>query len=322
MLTIHDATRSGPVAWKADMPLPAHAAWLDLLDPTDIEVRACEQTAKLKLPTRKDITGVSLPGRNRIEQQVIFLQVPLFEDAGDANAPASPVSVVVTPDLLVTLRYADSATFDIAAKDWHARPPHKDAPACAFAELLETLVERTATSMQKVAGDVADLSGRVFGDKRAETRRLRRWLVHVGGLETRLARNRSSLLGVTRIAEFVCEKDPAWISAEQRSRIETVRKDLVALDHFDEQLTEKLQFLLDAIFGLISVNQNNVMKLFTVASVVAVPPVILAGIWGMNFKAMPELYKPWGYATALGAIMLSILIPLGIFKWRGWLSKD
>jgi magnesium transporter len=127
---------------------------------------------------------------------------------------------------------------------------------------------------------------------------------------------------MTRISVFTCEKNPAWIPEKQRSRIETVRNDLVALDHFDEQLTEKLQFLLDAIFGLISVNQNNVMKLFTVASVVAVPPVILAGVWGMNFKAMPELYKPWGYAMALGAILVSILIPLGIFKWRGWLSND
>jgi len=135
-----------------------------------------------------------------------------------------------------------------------------------------------------------------------------------GGLEARLARSRAALPGITRIAVFTCKKQPA--------RIETVRNDLVALDHFDEQLTEKLQFLLDAIFGLISVNQNNVMKLFTVASVVAVPPVILAGVWGMNFKAMPELYKPWGYAMALGAILVSILIPLGIFKWRGWLSND
>ena len=101
-----------------------------------------------------------------------------------------------------------------------------------------------------------------------------------------------------------------------------IRNDLDALDQFDEQLTEKLQFLLDAILGMISVNQNNVMKLFTVVSVVAVPPVLLAGIWGMNFKAMPELSRPWGYAMALGAIALSVLIPLGIFKWRGQTGRS
>ena len=320
MLTIHDARQPEPVVWKPGDPLPTEQAWLDLRDGDDAEVQACEAAAKVKLPAREDITGVSLPGRNRLEARALFLQVPMFKDA-DGNARASPVSMVLTPDLLVTQRYAESEAFDVAARDWHIRPM-EDGPAGAFAELLETLVERTAMSMQKTAGDVADLSGRVFGDQQIETRRLRRLLVHVGALEARLARSRAALLGITRIATFTCEKQPPWIADKQRSRIDTVRNDLVALDHFDEQLTEKLQFLLDAIFGLISVNQNNVMKLFTVASVVAVPPVILAGIWGMNFKAMPELDKPWGYAMALGAIALSILIPLGIFKWRGWLSND
>ena len=135
-----------------------------------------------------------------------------------------------------------------------------------------------------------------------------------GGLEARLARSRAALPGITRIAVFTCKKQPA--------RIETVRNDLVALDYFDEQLTEKLQFLLDAIFGLTSVNQDSAMNLFTVASVVAVPPVILAGLWGMNFRAMPGLSEPWRCAMALGVILMGILIPLGIFKWRGWLSND
>jgi magnesium transporter len=321
MLIIHDGGQSGPVVWKPGTPLPTKSAWLDLLDGSEAEVQACEDAAKLKLPAREDITGASLPGRNRMEERAVFLQVPVFEDAEDGQAHANPVSMALTPDLLVTQRYARSVVFDTAARDWHAHASD-EGPSGAFAELLETVVERTATHMQEIAGEVADLSGRVFGDRRVETRHLRRWLVHVGALETRLARSRGTLLGITRVAAFTCEKDPAWIPDNQRSRIESVRNDLVALDHFDEQLTEKLQFLLDAIFGLISVNQNNVMKLFTVASVVAVPPVILAGIWGMNFKAMPELSKPWGYAMALGAIAISILIPLGIFKWRGWLSND
>lgn len=321
MLTIHDARQPEPVVWKPGTPLPVNSAWLDLHDADEAEVQACEEVAKVKLPAREDIAGMSLPGRNRIEERAMFLQVPVFEDAEDGKAKANPVSMVLTPDLLVTQRYARSAVFDTAARDWQAHAS-QDGPPGAFAELLETVVERTATRMQKIAGEVADLSGRVFDDKRVEARHPRRWLVHVGALEARLARSRGTLLGITRIAVFTCEKKPDWIPEAQQSRIETVRNDLVALDHFDEQLTEKLQFLLDAIFGLISVNQNNVMKLFTVASVVAVPPVILAGIWGMNFKAMPELSKPWGYAMALAAILVSILIPLGIFKWRGWLSND
>jgi magnesium transporter len=169
---------------------------------------------------------------------------------------------------------------------------------------------------------VAELSRKVFTGTRTDTRNLRRWLVHVGHLEARLAGSRGSLLGIMRIVTFVCENNPDWMPDVQSTRIAMVRNDLRALDEFDEQLTEKLQFLLDAIFGFISVNQNSVMKLFTVVAVAAFPPTVLAGIWGMNFQYMPELSQPWGYAMALGAIALSILVPLAIFKWRGWLSRD
>ncbi|HEY8230812.1 MAG TPA: CorA family divalent cation transporter [Rhodanobacteraceae bacterium] len=205
MLTIHIARQPAPVVWKPGTPLPPEAAWLDLLDADEAEVQACEQTAKAKLPAREDITGVSLPGRNRIEQRAMFLQVPVFEDGEGGNEQPGPVSMVLTPELLVTQRYARSAVFDTAAEDWHAHAS-QDGPTGAFAELLETVVERTATRMQKIAGEVADLSGRVFDDKRVETRHLRRSLVYVGALEARLARSRGTLLGITRIAVFSCEK--------------------------------------------------------------------------------------------------------------------
>lgn len=321
MLTIHADGEPHPLVWLHGTPIPANAAWLDLCEPDATETRACEDALGFSLPDRADIAGIGLAGRNRSAERGVFLQISRFADVGDEGAPAAPVSLVLTPKMLVTQRYAPSPTFDIAARQWHEDQSHEGAPS-AFAELLETMTERTAESMQKIAGDVAALSAHVFDERVVKTGHLRRWLLHIGKLEARLARSRGTLLGITRIAVFMCEKQPAWLPQEPRSRISMVRNDLAALDRFDEQLTEKLQFLLDAIFGLISVNQNNVMKVFTVVSVVAVTPVLLAGIWGMNFKAMPELAEPWGYAMALGAIALSVLIPLGIFKWRGWLSND
>ncbi len=320
MLTIHANGETHPVVWLHGNPVPDNAAWLDLCEPDATEVKACEEVAKLKLPDRKDIVGIGLAGRNRSSEQSVFLQISRFADVDD-SVSATPVSMVLTPKVLVTQRYAPSPTFDIAAGEWHEDQAHGGA-ASAFAELLETMTERTAQSMEKIGGDVAKLSTHVFNERLTETRHLRRWLVHVGKLEARLARSRGALLGIMRIVVFMCEKQPEWLPDEPKLRLAMIRNDLDALDQFDEQLTEKLQFLLDAILGMISVNQNNVMKLFTVVSVVAVPPLLLAGIWGMNFKAMPELSQPWGYAMALSAIALSVLIPLGIFKWRGWLSSD
>lgn len=321
MLTIHADGESQPWTWRPGTPIPADTAWLDLCDPDAAEIEACEEAVKLKLPAREDLAGIGLAGRNRCGQETLFLQISRFADSDDDRTPAAPIALILTPGTLVTQRYAPSPSFEIAAREWHADPSRGGA-SNALAELMETMTERTADAMQKMAGHVADLSAHLVADDRIKTHKLRRWIGHVVKLETALARTRSALLGLARIVVFTCEKQPAWLPREPRSRIAMVRNDLVALDRFDGQLTEKLQFLLDAIFGLISVNQNSVMKVFTVVSVVAVPPVILAGIWGMNFKAMPELAEPWGYAMALGAIALSVLIPLGIFKWRGWLSND
>lgn len=321
MLTIHCGGKAQPLTWQTGGEIPADAVWLDLCQPDAAETKVCEDAADLRLPRREDIRGIGLAGRNRSQGDALFLQVSSFADAEDEQKRATPLSLVLTPDLLVSQRYAGSKTFDNAASQWH-ETQRDDGAASAFTELIETMAERTAQSMQKVADDVAELSRKVFTGTREDSRVLRRWLVHVGHLEARLAGSRGSLLGITRIVTFICESDPHWIPDIQRSRISMVRSDLRSLDEFDEQLTGKLQFLLDAIFGLISVNQNSVMKLFTVVAVAAFPPTVLAGIWGMNFKYMPELSQPWGYAMALSAIALSILVPLGIFKWRGWLSRD
>lgn len=321
MLTIHCSGTAEPSTWKPGAAIPADAVWLDLCQPDAAEMRACEDAAGVQLPRREDIQGIGLAGRNRSLGDVLFLQISGFADAEDEQKRPTPLALVLKPRMLVSQRYARSGTFDIAAEQWQENQ-RGDGAASALAEIIETMAERTAQSMQKVAEQVADLSRKVFTARREDSRVLRRWLVHVGHLEAQLARSRGSLLGIMRIVTFICEHDPDWIPDTQRSRISMVRNDLRALEEFDEQLTGKLQFLLDAIFGFISVNQNSVMKLFTVVAVAAFPPTVLAGIWGMNFKYMPALSQPWGYEMALGAIAASILIPLAIFKWRGWLSRD
>ena len=321
MLTIHIDGEAQSTTWRSGDAIPANATWLDLCEPRDDELDACARATRLRLPARNEIAGMGLAGRNRSAGKAMYLHVSRFVDAGTDEGQVTPVSLVLTPRLLVTQRYAASPTFEIAAREWDTSQA-SDGPASAFAELVETMAEHTAQGMQDIAGDVAGLSDQLFADGHVATRKLRHWLVHVGKLEARLARSRGALLGIMRIVVFMCETHPDWVPPGQQARLRMVRHDLAMLDQFDEQLTEKLQFLLDSIFGFIGVNQNNVMKIFTVASVVAVPPVLLAGIWGMNFKAMPALAAPWGYAMALGVIATSILVPLAIFKWRGWLSND
>ena len=110
-----------------------------------------------------------------------------------------------------------------------------------------------------------------------------------------------------------------WLPQDLRPRFRTLRRDIASLNDFDTHLNDKLQFLLDATLGFINIAQNNVMKVLTVVSVVGVPPVLVAGIYGMNFKLIPEYDWAWGYPYSLALIVVTALIPLAIFRWRGWI---
>jgi Mg2+ and Co2+ transporter CorA len=130
----------------------------------------------------------------------------------------------------------------------------------------------------------------------------------------RIARDQS----LARIAPFVLSIRHDWIVPEFEARLTAVGKEVTSLNDYEGQLSNKVQSLLDAVLGFISIEQNDLFKVLTIVSVVGIPPTIVVGIYGMNFKFMPELNWAWGYPIALAIVGLSALIPLLWFKWRGW----
>jgi magnesium transporter len=140
----------------------------------------------------------------------------------------------------------------------------------------------------------------------------------VGTTGDRLALARDALLAVGRVAPFVLNLRKEWIIPEFGARLDAVAKDILSLNDYEVHLSNKVQFLLDAILGFISIQQNDLFKVLTIVSVVGIPPTVVAGIYGMNFKYMPELNWTYGYTFGLAMIVLSALIPLVWFKWRGW----
>jgi magnesium transporter len=110
----------------------------------------------------------------------------------------------------------------------------------------------------------------------------------------------------------------SFTEGEADARFETIRRDIASLDEFETRLSENVQFLLDAALGLISIEQNNVFRVLTVVSVVGVPPTLIASMYGMNFKHMPELDWIYGYPYGLSLITLSALVPIVFFKIKGW----
>jgi magnesium transporter len=109
-----------------------------------------------------------------------------------------------------------------------------------------------------------------------------------------------------------------WLPADVKQRLETVRQDVASLSDYDAHLTNKVQLLLDATLGMINIEQNNIIKVLAIVSVVGIPPTLVASMYGMNFKNMPELDWAWGYPYGLAVIAISAILPVLWFKWRGW----
>lgn len=305
--------RHRPDGTEADSPDAGTVLWYELLDPQGTECTEAETALGFALPTREMLASVELSSRVALVGGNLRLNLPRYAHEG---APPSPLGLIVTPTCLVSIRYAAAPVFDALAEEIAAGTVPSS--AALLGKLVELFVGEVADAVEDLTAEVDRLSARLFRRHQHGTRVLRSLLSRVGHTEGRLARLRLTASGLLRIVMFTLDNAPPWFDRHQLGRLKTAQKDLEILAELDAQLTDKLQFLLDAALGFISVEQNDVMKLFTVASVIAIPPVILAGIWGMNFHHMPELAGQYNYALALAAIVASMVLSALWFKRRGW----
>lgn len=315
MLICRGRTGDAPAATGDGRP-PADVRWFDLCDPAPDELRRVERATGLRLPTEEHIRAIEMSSRTRLDGDVLRLNVPFF--AHDLAQPPSPLGLVVAPRCLVSIRYGDAPAFGRAAQSFAAAGTPHDG-AAAFTALMQALVAEVADRLETVIAEAGELSTRVLCPQKRSTRQLNGMLGEIGRLESGLTRARQTTAGLSRIVGFAQENPPEWLDKPRLAELRLVHKDLDALGELDGQMTDKLQFLLDAVLGFINIDQNEVIKILTVASVVSIPPMILAGIWGMNFVNMLELKLPWGYPAALALIVLSAALPLLWFKRRGWL---
>ncbi len=300
------------------------AVWIDLLNPTDEERRQVEQATKLRLPSQGEIEEIESSSRVFREGATSYLSTPVLESMDAANGAVTTVGFVLSPSQLVTLRFANVAAFDeVAVAFASAAPP---SARDAFIKILESIVEQTADALEHTSAELEQISHAAFRvdrpgrRKRAKTgEALRAALRKIGLMGDGISHIRNALLGLARIATFAPENGNQDPPAADQARMAAIRGDIASLSDYQANLQGKVQFLLDATLGFISIEQNEIFKALTVASVVGVPPVLIAGVYGMNFKHMPELEWSLGYPFAVALIVASALVPIAWFKWRGWI---
>jgi magnesium transporter len=332
MLSLHGPEGAADHAGPTPGPLPPNAIWIDLNDPNAEEAERIEAQTGLRVPSRQALSEVESSSRLRRLKTGLSLSTPMIT-FDQADSQLKPLGFVLTKDRLITVRFHDLRAF-AAVK---TRIAEGDGPCATSTEifllLMEELVDSLADALEDMGADLDALSTRIFDfdvrarpsarpdDKRPPRRRdlaLRRILRGIGRRGKALGKIRSSLLGLERIVPFVAAECESFSEGEADQRFETIRRDIASLDEFETRLSENVQFLLDAALGLISIEQNNVFRVLTVVSVVGVPPTLIASMYGMNFKHMPELDWIYGYPYGLSLITLSALVPIVFFKIKGW----
>jgi magnesium transporter len=300
-----------------------NAVWWDLLDATDEERAAVEQATGLRVPTREQISEIESSSRLYTEGDVVYVSAPTISRNDSGALIVFPIGLVLAPNNLVTVRFAPLTSVDGFAAHFKTQAAGDATSADVFTGLLEAIVDRMADVLEYIEGHLDDISDAIF---RSESRKpgladraLRGNMRHIGQTGDHISKLRDSLLAFDRMVPFVVDNSRVWMPPRLAPRFRMLRNDIDSLKNYDEHLMNKVQFLLDATIGLIGIGQSDIFKLLTVVSVVFMPPTLVAGVYGMNFKHMPELDWAWGYTYGWAFIIVSGLLPLIWFRIRGWI---
>ena len=327
-LTLHSCGPLGTLS-ETDFSataLPEGIIWIDLVAPTNSESAFIERTTGLHVPTREELSEIESSSRLRTEKGVLYLSMPAVFRR-DGQPVATQLGFVLSAEHLITIRFDPLPAFETFKSALMTQNIHSSS-AGVFASLLETIVDRMADVLEQVGGELDAVSHVVFRARKKSDAKvapsqaendLRETMRAIGRAGDLISKIRDSLMGIGRIVPYALGHCMAWMPAEVRPTLETLRLDVASLNDYDAYLTGKVQFLLDATLGLINIEQNNIIKVLTVVSVVGVPPTLVASWYGMNFKTIPELDWAYGYPYVIGLALLSAILPLVWFRVRGWL---
>ncbi|MBO1073086.1 magnesium/cobalt transporter CorA [Roseomonas marmotae] len=329
MLTTYTVAAGRLTLNNAEQPPEAlrAAVWIDLLNPLREEVKVIEQTLGLELPTREEMQEIESSSRLYREGEILFLTAPFLYGAEQGEYGSTPITFVLAGHTLLTVRYATPKAFAAFANRAQRNPGLLSSADAVMLHLFEQVVDRLADILERLGADMDRASQSAFRTAKGTTKKkanardadLKEVLIALGEVGEVTSRARETLLGLTRILTFVNAEKATALRKENKATIKVLERDVRSLVEHASFLSNKANFLLDAVLGIINIDQNGIIKTFTVASVALMPPTLVASIYGMNFAHMPELQSPYGYPLALLLMIGSAVLPILYFKRKGWL---
>jgi magnesium transporter len=304
--------------------LPEAAVWIDLVKPTAAEDHAVERLAGIAVPTREDMQEIEISSRLYVENTARYMTATLMCHADTDNPKTTAVTFILANHRLVTVRYDVPKPFMLVENKLARSCPPGITGEMILMELVDAVIDRNADILERAGADMDMISHDIFEPEgAARTGHAKRYsdiLIAIGRKGDLTSKVRESLVSIGRLVAFLSAsvEGVKW-SKEMREQLKTMQRDVASLSDHASYLSNKITFTLDAMLGVVNLEQNNIIKLFSVMAVVLMPPTLIASVYGMNFKVMPELEWVHGYPMALVMMLLAAVLPYVFFKWKKWL---
>lgn len=303
--------------------LPAGTLWLDIVNPTLEEERSIESQLGIAIPSKEEVWKNEVLNRFYNEHGVSYMTAALITKQDSPYPQTSAVTFMLSQHYLVTMRYINPTSFQNFSQRL-LRQPHKFTSGAEVMEgLLEEIITRVAHNSEMVVEMLDRLSHDIFGATTFENNRsnpsqiMQAVLRQLGTCNDLNSKINESLHSLQRLLSYF--REVQGDGKELNHAIRTLNTDVLALTKQTDFLADKITFQLDATLGMINVEQNLIIKIFSVVAVFFLPPTLVSSIYGMNFHSMPELSWSYGYPVAITFMLMCALVPFLYFRKKGWL---
>ncbi|MDF1757802.1 MAG: magnesium transporter CorA family protein [Legionellaceae bacterium] len=294
--------------------------WVDMVSPSAQEYTAIEEYLGFKIPSRAEMVEIELSSRLYVENDTLFMTAAMISDSDSPNPTLDPVTFILTANHLITIRYIEPRSFVLFKSRVKKMGHTYDDALGLLIEVLEVTVDRLADILEYIGHGVDEFSKKIFHARDTEgSRDYRKLLQEIAASSDLNTKTQESLVTFNRLVAYLTQVAGGRVDKDNKAKLATLRKDILSLSHHTHFLSTKVSFLLDATLGLVSIEQNNIIKIFSVAAVIFLPPTLIASIYGMNFKFIPELSWRYGYAVAIGLMFFAAWAPFKYFKHKKWL---
>jgi magnesium transporter len=307
----------------SDADVPDSAVWFDLVNPSQDEDKIVERKVGIAVPTREEMQEIEVTSRLYVENGARYMTATLMCQSDTDTPKTTPVTFILSGHRLITVRYDDPRPFMIVGNKLARVCSPTVTGESVLMDLLDAVIDRAADILERIGSEVDQISHDIFEPEAGGADRTRSYneiLKMIGKKGDLASKVRESLVSIGRVLLYLAnEADSMRWAKESRAQLRGMQRDVHSLSDHAAYLSNKIQFLLDAMLGVVTIEQNNVIKIFSVAAVALMPPTLIASIYGMNFKHMPELDWHLGYPLAVVLMLFAAALPYFFFKWKKWL---